>query len=254
MAAIYSDSWTIPGVRGVIFDKDGTLIDSHVYWGEIIRRRAAALAAKMGAGPGVRADLAAAMGYDSASGKLRPEGPIALKSRAEVIKAVTARAAAAGFPLSAEETASVFSEVHAGLAGNMAGLIRPLPGVRELLAALDAAGVPRALVTSDSAESSAEILGIMGLAGSFSAVLGRESSPEPKETGLPAKEAARLIGLLPSQVICIGDAPADVQMAEKAGLLGAVAVATGQVPQAELGKLTPYLADSMADIKVGRDA
>lgn len=254
MAAVYSDSWTIPGVRGVIFDKDGTLIDSHVYWGEIIRRRAAALAAKLGAGPGLRADLTEAMGYDHASGKLRPEGPIALKSRAEVIKAVTARAAAAGFSLSAEETASVFSEVHAGLAGNMAGFIKPLPGVKEFLAALAAAGVPCALVTSDSASSSAEILNIMGLAGSFSAVLGRESSPESKDTGLPAKEAARLLGLETSQVICIGDAPVDVQMAGKAGLLGAVAVATGQVPAGELAKLTPYLADSMDEIKVGIDA
>ena len=30
----------IRNIEGVIFDKDGTLTDSHIYWSEIIRRRA----------------------------------------------------------------------------------------------------------------------------------------------------------------------------------------------------------------------
>ena len=30
----------LSGIEGVIFDKDGTLTDSHIYWSEIIRRRA----------------------------------------------------------------------------------------------------------------------------------------------------------------------------------------------------------------------
>ena len=254
MAEIYSDSWKISGVRGVVFDKDGTLIDSHIYWGEIIRRRASALAEELGAGPEMRERLAAAMGYDHASGRLRPEGPIALKSRAEVIKAVVQCAASGGLSLSPEKAASVFSSVQAELSGNMQGFIRPLPGVKTLLAALSAASVPCSLVTSDSAASSMEILGIMGLGGAFSAVLGRESCREPKESGLPAIEAARAMVAPPSAVICVGDAPVDVQMAEKAGLLGAVAVATGQVCPEDLKKLTPYFAGSLNEIKVGKDA
>jgi phosphoglycolate phosphatase len=254
MALISSGTWRIPGVKGVIFDKDGTIIDSHLYWGEIIRRRAAAVSDKLRAGPDLTAELIFSMGYDAASGRLRPEGPIALKSRTEVIKAVTGCVAAEGFALTETETEGIFSRVHGDFLGKMDAYIKPLPGAGRILSALKAAGVPCVLVTSDSAASSSEILGLLGLSDSFVAVLGRESTPEQKESGRPAMVAAELLGLPPADLICVGDAPVDVLMAGQAGLRGAVAVATGQIAEEELEKLTPYIASSLEAIKVSTDA
>jgi len=251
MVSLSSNGWKIEGVAGVIFDKDGTLIDSHVYWGEIIRRRAAAIAAKLGGGPGLRAGLARAMGYDEGSGKLLPEGPIALKSRDEVIKAVTTFLRGTGRKMEYPEVSGIFSAVHAEFAGAMNPYLKLLPGAGELLKDLKARSIPCALVTSDSAASSAGILKYLGLSGYFQVVLGRESSPEPKESGKPGMAAAGMLGLPPSSVACVGDAPMDILMAERAGLKCPVAVATGQVPIEELRKLTRCVVLSLTELKVG---
>lgn len=251
MTSLSSDSWKIEAVAGIIFDKDGTLIDSHVYWGEIVRRRAAALAAKLGGGASLRGGLTLAMGYDENSRKLLPEGPVALKSRDEVIKAVSDFLRGDGLAMKESEVSGVFSCVHAEFAGEMSVYLKVLPGAAELLASIQAKKIPCALVTSDSAASSAAILKHLGFSDFFSVVLGRESCPLPKESGRPGLIAAERMGLPPDSVVCVGDAPMDILMAEKAGLRGAVAVATGQVPIETLRALTPYAADALTDLKVG---
>lgn len=254
MIVLKGPDWAIAGVSAVIFDKDGTLIDSHLYWGEIIRRRAHALTRRLGGGDGLREKLESVMGLDAGSGRLRPEGPIALESRAKVVGAVRAGAEGEGYGISDEAIAAVFSEVHADFSSVLAPFVRPLPGVDRLLADLRRAGVRCALVTSDSTGSSEAVLRSLGLSDAFEAVLGRESCPGPKEDGLPALEAARLLSAAPSETICVGDAPADVRMAGRAGLKAAVAVATGQIPLASLASLTPYCAESLEHIKVDHDA
>lgn len=251
MVSICAEDWKLEDVAGVIFDKDGTLIDSHAYWGEIIRRRAAALASRLGGGPGLEPALVRTMGYDGGLGRLLPEGPIALKSRDEVIKAVLACLGKAGLGMSGEEVGAVFSSVHSEFAGGMAAFVKALPGAAGLLRSLKAGNIPCALVTSDSAAASEAILRQLGLAEFFPVVLGRESSPEPKESGKPGLAAAGLLGLPPDRVVCVGDAPMDVLMAERAGLKAAVAVATGQVPLADLRRLTPYTVNALTDLKVG---
>ena len=251
MVSICAEDWKLQDVAGIIFDKDGTLIDSHIYWGEIIRRRAAALASGLCGGPGLESALVRTMGYDEALGRLLPEGPIALKSRDEVIKAVLVCLGRAGLVISGEEVGAVFSAVHSKFSGSMAGFIKALPGAGDLLRSLKAKNIPCALVTSDSAAASGTILRQLGLSEFFPVVLGRESSPEPKESGKPGLAAAGLLGLPPERVVCVGDAPMDVLMAERAGLRAAVAVATGQVPLADLRRLTPYTANALTDLKVG---
>lgn len=251
MISLKTDNWKISAIAGVIFDKDGTIIDSHSYWGEIISRRAKALATALGAGREFRDSLVLAMGYNSALGKLLPEGPIALKSRDEVIQVVLSHIRSAGYSMGAGEVAEKFSEVHGKFAGDMFRYVKVLPGALELLNNLKTHGVPCALITSDSAVSSAAILKHLGIYDCFKVVLGRESSPEPKESGKPALAASGQMVVSPASVICVGDAPMDITMAQKAGLKGAVAVATGQVSMEILVNLTPYTAGSLSCLKVG---
>ena len=70
----------------IILDKDGTITDSHFYWSEIIARRSKKLIHKFKLDNSLYDLIAESMGLDISTNKLLPEGPIALKSRSEVVK------------------------------------------------------------------------------------------------------------------------------------------------------------------------
>ena len=72
----------------IVFDKDGTLTDAHVFWAEVIRRRAAALVRHFDLTQNETAQLCQIMGLNVATGKLLPKGPIAIVSRDSVIEIV----------------------------------------------------------------------------------------------------------------------------------------------------------------------
>ena len=77
-------NFQITNVNHIIFDKDGTLTDAHVYWAEIIRRRSRAICTAFDLPVSLyssKLELSMGLGLD---GFLTSEGPIAIKSRSEV--------------------------------------------------------------------------------------------------------------------------------------------------------------------------
>lgn len=250
MATLNGPKWRIEGVSALIFDKDGTLIDSHLYWGEIVARRAAAVCGRYGLAPARQDEICASMGFDVASKRLRPEGPVALVSRGEVIKAVISQLRAIGVPAVPAELEEVFGKVAADFNPELMRYISLLPGAEVLVRRAWEAGVKLALVTSDSAVSTERILDHTGLRGCFECVVGRETLAGDKSSGLPARKALQDMGVAGGEVVAVGDAPVDAEMAAKAGLRAAVLVASGQVPASVLTSCSPYVTGTLEDIEV----
>ena len=75
----------IKNIEGIIFDKDGTLTDSNFYWSEIIKRRAYEIIKILNIDKDYYKYLCNSMGLDLKNNKLFEKGPIAIKSRDEVI-------------------------------------------------------------------------------------------------------------------------------------------------------------------------
>ena len=78
----------IKDVSGVIFDKDGTLTDSNIYWAEIIKLRTKKLIDEFNIEKCNASLISRAMGLDTKSNLLLPEGPIALETRQTVIEII----------------------------------------------------------------------------------------------------------------------------------------------------------------------
>jgi len=73
----------------VIFDKDGTLIDIHFYWGGMVQMRAETLSSKFVAKQQrVHAinDLKSNMGIDLLRNKIKPDGPVGIEPRSKIIE------------------------------------------------------------------------------------------------------------------------------------------------------------------------
>ena len=78
-------------VEAIIFDKDGTLIDVHHYWSSMIKIRATKIVDKWFNSSNyenVRVGLVDVMGVDYETNKLKPNGPVGVKSRSYIVNVV----------------------------------------------------------------------------------------------------------------------------------------------------------------------
>lgn len=91
------------------------------------------------------------------------------------------------------------------------------PQVREGLDALKAAGFPLACVTNKSARYTLPLLAQTGLEGYFSAVVAGDTLPKKKPDPLPLTHVAGQFGIMPAELLMIGDSLNDAEAARAAG-------------------------------------
>ena len=112
------------------------------------------------------------------------------------------------------------------LAHYEAGLLErthPFDGVEAMLASLEAAGIPWGIVTNKATRFTAPIVAGLGLAQRAVAVVCGDTTPHSKPHPEPLLHAARAMGLAPECVAYVGDDLRDAQAAQAAGMPMAVA-------------------------------
>jgi phosphoglycolate phosphatase len=91
-------------------------------------------------------------------------------------------------------------------------------GVTQLIAALDERKVPWGVVTNKSMRFTAPLTKGMPLFASARAVVGGDSTPHAKPHPEPLLEAARQVGVPPTECLYVGDDVRDVQAGKAAGM------------------------------------
>jgi phosphoglycolate phosphatase len=94
------------------------------------------------------------------------------------------------------------------------------PGVAETLSQLD--GVPMAVLTNKPVRISVRILQALGLANRFRAIYGGNSFETKKPDPLGAKTILRELGIDPGEALIVGDSEVDVQTARNVGTRAAI--------------------------------
>jgi HAD superfamily hydrolase (TIGR01509 family) len=189
-------------VTAVVFDMDGTLIDSLA---SVTRAYRDAVVA--GGGPEPTDDQVVAA---------FPIGPPRAMLRALLHREVTP----------ADESAYL-----AALDRHRDAVV-PYDGVRELLAALASRGVPVAVFTGASAAAARALLGRADLLRFFDVVVGGDDVPHAKPAPDGVLRACELLGVEPSAAAYVGDSPLDLESARRAGALR-VAAAWGDLTAVE---------------------
>ncbi len=205
-------------VRGVVFDLDGTLIDSYDGIADALNSALAALGrppqpadrVRVMVGRGVETLLARAMG---------PEA----QERPGLI----------------EEGVRLFRERYAQVCVSGSRL---LPGAEATLRALRGRGYHMAVATNKPARFAVPILEALGAAACLEAVVGPEQVARLKPDPEMVLTALRAMGLSARGGLYVGDMPVDVQTARAAGV-PVVAVTTGSSTPEELRAARP---DAMA--------
>ncbi|MET7467914.1 HAD family hydrolase [Micromonospora sp. NPDC005686] len=194
-------------VEAVVFDMDGTLIESH----EVVPAAYRA-AVRAGGGPEYT-DAEVIAGYSLGS-------PIDLLSH--LLRRPATDGDLAGY--------------HAELS-RIAGQVCVYPGVTQMLTEL-AARVPVGLFTGGSHVAAGIMLDRVGILDRFGVVLGGDQVSRPKPAPDGVELACRRLGVPPSRAAYVGDSPLDLRAARAAGTTAVAAAWGHQYDPAEPADLT----------------
>jgi phosphoglycolate phosphatase len=199
--------------RAIVFDLDGTLVDS----APDIREAMNEAFGLLGTAPFTLAEVKTMIGGGA---------PAAIRRASELREVTLGRADLA-------RVTARFYEVYAAASGRGQGLF---PGAHELLGQLKSQGVALAICTNKAQAITDIAVEALGIAGYFGAIVGARDDLAKKPDPAPVRLALGGIAASADGALMIGDSGADIGAAKAAGL-PSIAIAHGyaKVPVAELG-------------------
>lgn len=127
-------------------------------------------------------------------------------------------------------------------------LTRPFDGVPELVARLHRAGHPLGVVTSKADHVAQRSIDHVGLAPYLDVVVGADSSTRHKPDPEPVHIALTRLGALPEQGVYVGDSPFDILAGNAAGVV-TIGVTWGVSARSPLLEATPtFVASSVGEL------
>jgi phosphoglycolate phosphatase len=209
-----------PMIKGIIFDKDGTLFDFNATWGAWTRGM---LESETAHAPELFAPLAAAMGYDTDANLFRPDSVVIAATAGET----------------ADRIRTVLPDLDRdALLGRMNEAASHVPQVEAVplkayFAELRARNITLGIATNDAEAPARTHLGRAGIAGFFDFIAGYDSGHGGKPAPGQLLAFCAQTGLLPAHCAMVGDSTHDLHAGRAAGMY-TIGVLTGPAPASEL--------------------
>ena len=220
-------------IRGVLFDKDGTLIDLHASWVGAGLATARHLCDLAGA-PHRFEPLVRGAGYDAVSARL-DAGSLWASGTTEAL--VRHWIAELQLPDAQRLAPHMLTQMTAAAATQAV----PLTELGVLFSDLAGSGLRLGVATMDLEGSAREALARFEVSHLVDFVCGCDSGHGEKPGPGMVLAFCRACGLEPGQVMVVGDTPHDMHMARAAGAGAVVAVTSGAGEEAVLGTLADHV-------------
>lgn len=225
-------------IRGILFDKDGTLIDFPTTWTPVLR----ALALEFAEGDGARAgELMETAGYDSDTGGFKPGSIWAAGNTLDLVTA--------WLPDSPDgERADVARWVDDYCERIAPDTAVPVTDLVRLFGDLRRSGLALGVATNDVTRSALATMQRFGVADMLDAVLGYDAVARPKPAADMVVAFCAKAAIEPGEVAVVGDNLHDLVMARAAGAALAIGVLTGNGTRDDLGAYADHVIDSIEDL------
>jgi phosphoglycolate phosphatase len=231
-ASIVWGDRTFAGVGAVLFDKDGTLADSHAYLQQQAEQRLSRLAAHLRAG--LHRDrlpvawpqhLAAAWGVTDR--QVQPMGLMAVGSRRENELVSAGYLTPLGYSWIEALTLVQTAFAEASTRSEPKDRFTPaFAGVVELVRSLHQAGYRLGILSADTTANVQAFAATYGLTPYLHLCLGCQPDLHKPDPGL-LKLACHQLGVSAAETLVVGDSSADIELAKRGGAAGAIGVTWG---------------------------
>ena len=225
-------------IKGILFDKDGTLVDFNATWLSI----ADFMAMDAAEGDRWKADrLLSAAGFDFVNKRFKPDSIFASGTNMDVVEL--------WFPRLSDEDQMLavarFNEITSVQGSSMAVA---LPGIVAALKTLHKRSYRLGVATNDSTAGAEKTLVTLGVAQLFDAAYGYDAVANPKPAPDTILAFCDLTGLRPAEIAMVGDNRHDLEMARAGGCGLAVGVLSGTGTRESLSSIADVVLDSVADL------
>jgi phosphoglycolate phosphatase len=225
-------------IRGVLFDKDGTLIESDGTWIAVFK---SFLAQVKKVGPDEVDALMAKAGYDIQNNKLIPGSVLAAGTSQESI--------AIWWPeLDEQGVYEKYLLLNNDFAHLAQDFMKPLMDLVPVLDQLHDMDLKLGVATNDTFRSATGHMHQLGVHDYFVEIIGADSVAIAKPSGQMIKRFAEATGLKPHEIAMVGDNTHDMEEARAGGAGLALGVLTGNAAREDIAHLADHILDSIADI------
>ena len=121
------------------------------------------------------------------------------------------------------------------------------PGVRDVLRTLGDAGIRQAICTNKPEAITRQVLAGLDIAGYFDVVIGGDTLPRNKPDPMPLRTTLQRLGVSPEQSLMVGDSAIDVAMAHATGVDVAF-VTFGYGPEPREPQVADFVVDDVAEL------
>jgi phosphoglycolate phosphatase len=230
-------------MRGILFDKDGTLLDFEATWTPVLTRLA----------------LEAADGDPARAARLLEEGGLVAETgkfrAASVIGAGTTELIVSLWrpDLTGDARGEAVAAMDRAFLAHGGAHSVPLPGVVEALADMARRGLVMGVATNDATAAARAALTSTGMAGHLPYIYGYDSVARSKPAPDMVLAFAKAVDLPASEIAVVGDNTHDMEMARAAGAI-AIGVTSGNSSAGDLAPLADVVLPGVAALPEWLDA
>jgi phosphoglycolate phosphatase len=228
----------VMATKAVLFDKDGTLIDSNGTWVPFYK---SILETERGLGPeAVEAKMVAA-GFDPASQTFQAGSVLAGGTTRQLVEMWWEHETPEMHTLLAKRFNSEFAPL-------ALKHMKPLMDLTPVLDALRRLGLKLGVATNDGETSAIGHMRALDVEHYFEAIIGADSVDEPKPSGQMIELFSQKTGFAPHEIAMVGDNTHDLEEARNGGAGLAIGVLTGNGAREDLEHHADHVVDSIADL------
>lgn len=236
-------------IKGILFDKDGTLLDFNSIWVPVAEALAFELATEFCQAKHLDLEEKLLKSIGVSCGKVEPMGALAwgtVRDIAEELKAVLQEENIDKALLDNIEV--IIENKISRLSREKSTLVKPIGDLEKLFETLKSLGIRIGLATSDTYESAKLCLKLLKVEQYFDFIGADDGVSKAKPNPDLLNKFCKVCGIKPEEVAVVGDTEVDIELAANGNAALAIAVLSGTNCKDSISKKADFVLASVHEI------